>query len=161
MLPKRVREVLKERARSINSCTLPAIRYSTGIINWPKEKIKATEIKNRKIMIVHGGLCQGHHPGWNDNNLSEHQWDGRSDAVLSENTKTQRRGRGMWTNQKKNVQKLGMAVLKDNTGVFLMAAPKQPLSRRSMEAGIHHLGQSLCETMSHLTAGCQVLAAGC
>lgn len=107
MLPKRVREVLKERARSINSCTLPAIRYSTGIINWPKEKIKATEIKNRKIMIVHGGLCQGHHPGWNDNNLSEHQWDGRSDAVLSENTKTQRRGRGMWTNQKKMYRSLG------------------------------------------------------
>ncbi len=36
--------------------TLPVIRYPACIIRWPKEEIEATDIKTRKLPIMHGGF---------------------------------------------------------------------------------------------------------
>ena len=35
---------------------LLVIRYPAGIINWPKEEIKATDIKTRKLLTIHRGF---------------------------------------------------------------------------------------------------------
>uniref|UniRef100_A0A3B5PPD0 Reverse transcriptase domain-containing protein n=1 Tax=Xiphophorus maculatus TaxID=8083 RepID=A0A3B5PPD0_XIPMA len=59
---QRIRQVLrsqlngKNKIRAINSYALPVIRYPAGIISWPKEEIKATDIKTRKLLTMHGGF---------------------------------------------------------------------------------------------------------
>ena len=55
---QRVRQVLKSqlngknKVRVINAYALPVIRYPTGIINWPKKEIEATDIKTRKFLTI-------------------------------------------------------------------------------------------------------------
>ncbi|XP_078808275.1 uncharacterized protein LOC144994388 [Oryzias latipes] len=46
----------KNKTRAINSYALPVIRYSAGIIRWPKEEIQTTDVKTRKLLTMHGGF---------------------------------------------------------------------------------------------------------
>ncbi|TWW73339.1 hypothetical protein D4764_15G0007330 [Takifugu flavidus] len=59
---QRLRQVLKSqlngkhKIQTINTYTLPVIRYPAGIIPWPLEEIQATDIKTRKLLTMHGGF---------------------------------------------------------------------------------------------------------
>ena len=59
---KRVRQVLKSqltakhKVTAINTFAVPIIRYTAGIIEWPKEEISQLDIKTRKLFTLHGAF---------------------------------------------------------------------------------------------------------
>ena len=59
---KRVRQVLRSHLNgqnvmsAINAYAIPVIRYSAGIIAWPKEEMQQMDVKTRKLLTLHGAL---------------------------------------------------------------------------------------------------------
>ena len=42
--------------QAINTYAQPIVRYPSGIINWPKDEIEATDIMTRKLLTMDGGF---------------------------------------------------------------------------------------------------------
>ena len=60
----RVRQILKSqlfgkrKIQAINTYALRVIRYPTSIISWPLEEMQATDVKTRKLLMIHGGCIR-------------------------------------------------------------------------------------------------------
>lgn len=46
----------KNKIQPINTYPLLLVRYSAGIIGWPKEEIKASDIKTKKLIAIDRGF---------------------------------------------------------------------------------------------------------
>lgn len=46
----------KNKIQPINTYPLLLVHYSAGIIGWPEEEIKATDIKTKKLIAIDGGF---------------------------------------------------------------------------------------------------------
>jgi hypothetical protein len=59
---KRIRQVLKSdltarnKTIAINTYATPVIRYTAGVIEWPKEEITKLDIDTRKLFTMYGAL---------------------------------------------------------------------------------------------------------
>jgi hypothetical protein len=48
----------KNKIQAIGSLAVPALRYSSGIVNWCLEELQKPDRKMRKLLTIHGQ----HHP---------------------------------------------------------------------------------------------------
>ena len=51
--------------KAVNTWEVPVIRYTVGIVEWTKAKLKNLERKTRKVVVMYRVL----HPGANTNRL--------------------------------------------------------------------------------------------
>jgi hypothetical protein len=85
---KRLRQVLKSqltarnKITAVNTYATPVIRYTAGIISWPKEEIKKLDIQTRKIFTLHGAF----HPKSNVERLYQKRKAGGRGLISIEQT---------------------------------------------------------------------------
>jgi hypothetical protein len=62
----------KNKTAAINTYAVPVIRYTAGVIVWPKEEIKNIDIQTRKLFTMHGAF----HPKSSTNRLYQPRKEG-------------------------------------------------------------------------------------
>ena len=106
---KRIRQVLKSdltaknKIIAINTYATPVIRYTAGIIDWPKEEITKLDIDTRKLFTMHGAL----HP---KSNVSRLYWPrkdgGRGLYSIASTIHSEEKSLLDYTNEKEKTDKL-------------------------------------------------------